>query len=62
MENKKPEELMALIPVEIRHHFVLRKRFIDYRHMILLRLKVLQAARMLQIVSRIKDPNSISYN
>ena len=31
MENTKPEELMELIPVEIRHHFVLRKRFIAYK-------------------------------
>ena len=60
MENRKSEELMELIPVEIRQHFVLRKRFIDNRHMAL--LKVLQAARMSQIMSRIKDTNSISYN
>ena len=60
MENRKSEELMELIPVEIRQHFVLRKRFIDNRHMVL--LKVLQAARMSQIMSRIKDTNSISYN
>ena len=29
MENKSSDELMELIPADIRHHFVLRKRLID---------------------------------
>ena len=51
MENTAPDELMELIPANIRHHFVLRKRLID---------------SFTEVTSKImspeKDQNSISYN